>query len=320
MVLGFPIMREYGQVPVEANEVLISLNPKTGHCHTVQCARELARLLEGRGLRVETLTNLDEVAQRANSRHGQGRLRALVGVGGDGTAAELANRTAEGVPMTMLPAGNENLVARYLAMTNTAEGICETIMAGRTVRLDAGKANGRLFLVMISCGFDAEVVRRVHAARRGRVRDSSYFWPILASMCRYRYPKMRIDIYGPGDDSRQAGERRSEACWFFGLNLSCYGGNLRFAPDADDSDGLLDVCTFRRGSLWHGLRYFASVKRGRHRRLDDCTTCRTRRLRITSAAEVPYQLDGDPGGVLPVEIEMVRSRLTWIIPPATVPA
>jgi diacylglycerol kinase family enzyme len=312
-------MRHHGQVPIEATEVLISLNPKTGAEHTAQCARRLAQLLEDCGLRVETLTDLDEVTQRANSRHRQGKLRALVGVGGDGTAAELANRTAEGVPMTMLSAGNKNLVARYLAMATTAEGICDTIVAGRTVRLDAGKANGRLFLLMVSCGFDAEVVRRVHARRSGRVRDYTYLWPIFASMCRYRYPEMQIDFDDPPDDPVSAAACRTGARWFFGFNLPCYGVSLRFAPDADGSDGLLDVCTFRRGSLWHGLRYFVAVKWGRHRRLVDCAVGRTRHLRITSSAEVPYQLDGDPGGVLPVEIEMVPNRMTWVVPPATAP-
>ena len=108
-------------------------------------------------------------------------------------------------------------------------------------------------------------------------------------------------------------DRRS---WFFGFNLPCYGGSLRFAPDADGSDGLLDVCTFRRGSLWHGLRYLAAVKLG--------TPSAAGRLRPLAGRgvfgspprrEVPYQLDGDPGGVLPVEIEMVPSRMTWVVPP-----
>ena len=41
---------------------------------------------------------------------------------------------------------------------------------------------------------------------------------------------------------------------------------------------------------------------------------RMRRLRVTAEEEVPYQLDGDPGGVLPVEIEALPGRLTLVVP------
>jgi len=36
------------------------------------------------------------------------------------------------------------------------------------------------------------------------------------------------------------------------------------------------------------------------------------------AATIPYQIDGDPGGVLPVEIETVPNRFTTIAPATVV--
>ena len=104
------------------------------------------------------------------------------------------------------------------------------------------------------------------------------------------------------------------ARWLFAFNLPCYGGGLRIAPQADGSDGLLDVCMFRRGNTWHALRYAAAVLLGRHQKLADCTIRRAGRLRITADEEVPYQLDGDPGGTLPVEIETLPGRLTLLAP------
>ena len=86
------------------------------------------------------------------------------------------------------------------------------------------------------------------------------------------------------------------ARWLFAFNLPCYGGGLRIAPQADGSDGLLDVCMFHRGSVWHGLRYLGAVVLGRHQHLADCTIRRAARLRITAEEEVPYQLDGIRGG------------------------
>lgn len=301
-------------LPPGADRVLILVNPKAGARSAQSRVQGFVKLLRSRGFRTETLTDLSQMATQARRWHAQGRLRTLVGVGGDGTAAELVNRTPAGLPVTLLASGNENLLARYLNLGQTPEGVCRTITDGALVTLDAGKANGRIFLLMVGCGFDAEVVRRVHDRREGHIRTRDYFKPILESIRSYEYPELRI--YWDQEDAEAAQGRSlpSGVRWLFAFNLPCYGGGLRLAPQADGTDGLLDVCAFRRGFLWHGLRYAGAMLLGRHQGLADCTTCRVRRLRITSEAEVPYQLDGDPGGLLPLDMEMLPGRLTVVVP------
>ncbi len=41
---------------------------------------------------------------------------------------------------------------------------------------------------------------------------------------------------------------------------------------------------------------------------------RADKVRFTSDEKVAYQLDGDPGGVLPVEVEVLPKRLTLLVP------
>ena len=294
-------------LPPDADRVLISVNPKAGARSSQPRVDRLVELLQQRGFRTDVLTDLSEVCDLANESYSVGHLRVLVGVGGDGTAAELVNRTVAGLPLTMIPAGNENLLARYLNLASTPESICRTIAEGALLRLDAGSADGRVFLLMIGCGFDAEVVRRVDQRRTGHIRNRNYVKPILQTIRSYNYPELRVYW----DES----ETLAVARWLFAFNLPCYGGGLRLAPQADGTDGLLDVCAFGGGSLWHGLRYAVAVLLGRHQRMADCTTRRVRRLRITSEQEVPYQLDGDPGGFLPVEVEVLSGRLTLAVPP-----
>jgi len=53
---------------------------------------------------------------------------------------------------------------------------------------------------------------------------------------------------------------------------------------------------------------------GRHGRLTDCHVARVRRLKLVSDEPVPYQLDGDPGGELPLDIEILPGRLTILVP------
>ncbi len=304
----------YPPPPDSRDRVLISVNPNAGARSAQNNVDRLAEMLKQKGLLCEIHTDLSTVSSLANQWGSEGRLRALVGVGGDGTAAELVNRTSTGIPLTMLPSGNENLLARHFGLGRTPKAVCQTILDGKLLRLDAARAAGRVFLLMFSCGFDAEVVRRVHGRRTGHIRNRDYFKPILEVIRSYEYPELRVYWDHGANESTRAGSPSALVRWLFAFNLPCYGGGLRFAPQADANDGLLDICSFRRGSLWHGLRYAGAVFLRRHQALGDCVMRRAARLWVNSEAEVPYQLDGDPGGTLPVEVETLPGRLTLLVP------
>jgi diacylglycerol kinase family enzyme len=168
-----------------------------------------------------------------------------------------------------------------------------------------------VFLLMAGCGFDAEVVRRMHDQRIGHISHLSYFKPILDSICNYPYPEVRIHLL----DSVGATPAESvvRAKWVFVVNLPRYAGGLRLVPQADGADGLLDVCTFREGSLWNGLIYLAGVIAGQHQSWEDCVTAQVRALRMEADQPVPLQLDGDPAGHLPVDIRVLPKRLTFVV-------
>ena len=294
-------------------QVIISVNPKAGTASSREKADRLAELLREDGFEVSILDNLERVAKTANQWHGQGRLWVLIGVGGDGTAAELVNRTQAGVPIAMLAAGTENLLSKYIGWSRSVEEFRETIVDGSLKVFDAARAGDRVFLLMIGCGLDAEVVRGVDDSRTGHISHWAYVKPILATIRRYEYPELLL-YSSPEDSSPKGTLPIAKARWLFAFNLPCYAGGLKFAPAASGDDGLLDVCTFRRGSLWHGLRYLLAVIFGRHGQMDDCAVRRMRRLKITSSRNVPYQLDGDPGGFLPVEVEVLPGRMTLMVP------
>jgi diacylglycerol kinase (ATP) len=311
-------------LPSDSQHVIISVNPTAGAIAADDRVSRLAELLDERGLQVAVLSDLNEVAVRCNALHKEGRLRTLIGVGGDGTAAELVNRTVPGVPLTVLPSGNENLLARHFGLGSSPEECAKTVVGGACVRCDAGVANGRVFLVMCSCGFDADVVQSMHDHRTGHVSSASYLNPIMSTIRRYDYPELRIYWKdgaagaAPGHDDPVAAEMpRTDSDgvrWLFAFNMPCYGGGLQIAPEADAADGLLDVCTFRHGGLWHGLFYTAAVLTGTHHWLPDFAVRRSVMFRVTSDAKVPYQLDGDPGGFLPVNIAVAPQRLTLVVP------
>ncbi len=304
-------------LPESARHVLISVNPKAGRRSVAGRVERLTECLQNAGFQVEARTDLGEVAARANELHRQGRLRVLVGAGGDGTAAELTNRTEAGVPITLLAAGTANLLAKHFHLSGKPEKLCLAITGGRLVQLDAGRANGRLFLVMIGCGFDAEVVRQVHEHRLSSARRSAhigyatYFKPVWHSVRSYRYPGIQVYCEGPEGETA----RPLEVHWAFACNLPRYGWGIPLAPEAEGDDGLLDLCTYGGNSLLQGVVFAAAAQCGGwHRRLPGCRMLRAARFRFTSDQPVAYQLDGDPGGVLPVEVEVLPRRLTLLVP------
>ncbi len=290
-------------LPAERDRVIISVNPKAGSGSGNSMVARLTEFLTERKLRVEIVRDLAELrdlaAACANS------IRAVVAAGGDGTVALLANRLPENIPLAILPAGTENLLSKFLGIRPTASAVGSMIVDGQSTRLDVGCVADRLFLLMAGCGFDAEVVRRLDETRTGNIGHVSYIKPILASLRHYSYPPLRV--YCDGHDA-------IEAKWVFVVNVPRYAAGLYCVPQAISNDGLLDVCTFREGSFFSGLRYLAGVVTGQHQKLDSCTIMRTPAVRIESDASVPYQLDGDPGGELPLSISVRREHL-WILAP-----
>ncbi len=307
-----PAVVSTAAIPRDADRVAILYNPKAGPTDSRARVERLAKLLDERGFSTELFTDLDEAAAQANRWHAERRLRAWIGAGGDGTAAELLNRADEGAPISFLPAGNSNLLAVYFKLAKDPETLCRTIAEGVVARIDAGEANGRLFSLMAGCGFDADVVRRVHEYRTGHISLGSYAGPILKSIRAYDFPAIRIQW----DESVEA--MPVEARWLLAFNLPCYGGGLQIAPQADGADGWLDVCCLRRGRFWPGIFYAAAVIARRHHRLADYAACRAKSCRLTADGEVPYQLDGDPGGVLPLDIRIRPGRMTIVVPPEAV--
>jgi diacylglycerol kinase family enzyme len=242
---------------------------------------------------------------------GDAGLRAVIALGGDGTASSVRSRAPLGVPIVPVPLGTENLLARYVGQGARGSAVRQTLDRGVVIRLDLGRANGQYFLLMISAGFDAEVIRRLHENRRGNITRATYLKPTLQAIRSYRYPELQL-YCEPGI----AGLAPPIACrWVFGFSLPLYALGWQLAPQADGTDGLFDVCTFRQGSLRHGLRYLWHVLRGSHLALDEVSLSRQRRFRIEvgKGVAVPYQLDGDYAGNLPVEVEVLPGELRLLV-------
>ena len=295
-----------GQLGGMAKTVVVSVNPNSGSSDRRSVVDQLVDELATGGFKTEVLTDIEQVTLMTRKLSASGELRTVVAAGGDGTVGLLANCLPPQTPITILPLGTENLLAKYLGLTADPQVIANAIAGGKTTRLDAGRANGKLFLVMASCGFDADVVHRLHSQRKGHIHHWSYAKPIVDAIGSYRYPKIRIRT----DDHSATITGK----WAFIFNVPRYAMNLPIIVDADPRDGQLDLCTFRGGSLVRGLFYLSAVLLRQHRSWTSTHICRFEKVILESDERVPYQLDGDPGGVLPLKIESIPNFLKVIIP------
>lgn len=94
-------------------------------------------------------------------------LTALVGAGGDGTISSVAHLAlGHRLPLGILPLGTRNHFARDLGLPDSLAGNVEVIARGKTMHVDVGEVNGRLFLNNASIGAYPRAVEHREALRR----------------------------------------------------------------------------------------------------------------------------------------------------------
>jgi diacylglycerol kinase (ATP) len=308
--------------------VLIAYNPKAGASDRQALLERLSTRLRDLGLLPCLIADLAELQQQATELERRGELRLVVAAGGDGTVAAVAERVSPDTVIAVFPLGTENLLAKWLGSTSDIEPFCRAVVRRETIAIDALLANGRLALITIGVGFDAEVVRQVHCNRRGHITKWSYAWPIWRTFWYYAFPTLQLTITdAAGGLATMSGHESSlaevsEAAvtdglrtqkwrvpWVFVANLPSYAGGLSIVPQANPQDGRLDIATFSGSGRLRGLGYAFWIALRRHIYCRDFRSTTADRLRIEADREVGYQIDGDFGGVLPVEIRVLPARV-----------
>ncbi|MEM9367971.1 MAG: acylglycerol kinase family protein, partial [Planctomycetota bacterium] len=173
--------------PVQS--VCISVSPKAGNGAGRSELLRLEGLLNDAGIRCLMTSDIEELRAWGSLNHSRGApnqkatatSKVVVAAGGDGTIALVANNTPPGVGILPMPMGTENLLARHFGYRSQASDTWERLRINERYVMDAGRLHpsGRLFLVMVSAGVDAEVVRAMHLTRRGHIQRWHYLRHVL---------------------------------------------------------------------------------------------------------------------------------------------
>jgi diacylglycerol kinase (ATP) len=247
----------------------------------------------------------------------------VVAVGGDGTAQEVLNGLmASGVgpdggppAFGLVPGGTGNDLARSLGLPLTLMEALTVALGEQTRPLDLGKASHegetRYFSAAGGTGFDAEVAFTMAGKRerwqRGR---AGYFLSTLNELRRYENRSLSLRL------ATDAGARQLDGRFLFVAfaNGPFYGGGMRICPDASISDGLLDLCLAGDIGRLGALRELPGIYRGKHVDHPLVEMTRVRELRIDGEAGTRVHLDGEPFGMLPVDIGVAAAAVAVAAP------
>lgn len=234
--------------------------------------------------------------------------------GGDGTIAEAATGLAGSTtPLAIIPGGTGNQVAQNLGIPLDIAAAARVAVQGCETTMDLGRIGDRYFALIAGAGFDAAVMRSA-------TRELKERWGLGAYV--YAAVKEALTL-APQRFSITADDRQFEvdAVSVMVANAGeLFGGwlPLRFslAPEPEGAwrDGLFDVVIV---APRHAPDVASILWRVAHRRFSGSERLvhfQAQSITIDAEPPIAVQIDGDPAGVSPVSMHVVRDALRVMVP------
>ena len=261
------------------------VNPSSGRERATEYAWAICSRLRERYDGVEIfLTMGDGDAERAAVQAVADGCSTIFVAGGDGTLNEAVNGVAtagalDRVTFGIVPLGTGNDFAAALGIPVEIEEALHILLEGRTLAVDVGRVNDRLFLNTSGGGFIAEVSVAVTPHLKTIAGRLAYL--VGGAHALLEYEPMRATVTAnPGDVRVGLGLYAFAVC-----NSRLIGGGRLIAPEASIDDGLLDVCLIESMSTLDFVALARKVAGGDH--VNDP------RVRYLKASSVVIEVDRD---------------------------
>lgn len=244
--------------------------------------------------------------------------RTIVAAGGDGTVNEVLNGMAATGPgleharLAVLPLGTVNVFAKELGIPGQIHRAWELVRQGKERRIDLpmasywheASARQRYFVQLAGAGLDSRAIAHVRWTEKKRLGQMAY---ILAGLRALREQLPVLELQLP-DGRRDFGE-----LILIG-NGRYYGGRWRLFPQAEMTDGLMDVLVVPRVRMVQAVRILWALQFGtldqragvRHYQVSACS--------IRSDRPCEFELEGDNIGMVPLNLSVKPGGLRVLVP------
>ena len=236
---------------------------------------------------------------------------ALAVYGGDGTLMEAASGLmGSGIPLIILPGGSANVMAVELGIPTDLKHACALISeAPLTLKtIDVGRFDKRYFLVGISIGFGAELVKGADRASKNRFGILSYFLAAARAFTTSKKAVYHLTIDGEKHNVQ---------------GLTCIvtnTGNLGFCEisydkHVDVGDGFLDVLVVRKANLnLLKLMAITLLKRERPDNLELVEHWQGKEISVSSTPRQTVQCDGEVLDKNSLHITVIPGAINIVVP------
>jgi diacylglycerol kinase (ATP) len=294
------------------------VNRKAGNGQALKVWKTVERLMRQKhvGYSLDFSGSKEEAAAIVQRLLSDNVQKVIVGVGGDGTMQSIIHEMARirtDVPFSLIPAGTGNDLARALGISLDPGEALDCLLQGSIRTIDIGCAENRYFVTVLGVGFDGKVAQKVNGAwykklgnllRLGKIAYIAGFFDVLLH---YRPSSVHIRL----DDRTLS----FTDVWLIAIaNAPNYGGGMCICPQADLTDGQLDICVIHHITRWRLLLLFPQLIRGNHIRHPSVTMLKGKDAQIDSDAAMIAYGDGEMCGETPIQVNIAEKALRIIIP------
>jgi YegS/Rv2252/BmrU family lipid kinase len=233
----------------------------------------------------------------------------VVGAGGDGTIAEVAQGLAgHAAHLGIIPIGTANVLAHELNLPFAPRDVAAALALRRTRLMWPGifsrPSGTRLFVQMVGAGFDAGVVHALPLGLKRLLGRTAYVLQSLRELARYRFPRISLRIDGAPTETGSVIITKGRF----------YAGSYVLAPAADPTQPGFHVALFDRCGPAAALLYGVVLPTGLLARIPGVRIVPAHHIEITGCDAIPVQADGDPAGHTPISITDAAAPLRVVVP------
>ena len=269
---------------------LFIINPAAGsHDRTAEYTKAIQAHCAGMDYRIEVSGGPGECARLAREAAESGKEYRIYACGGDGTLNEVVQGAAgfDNVAVTVFSGGSGN---DFVKIFDDPQAFFQLprLLGAQETTFDLIDCNGSLSLNICSVGLDARIGRDVANYKRLPLLHgfAAYAASTLVNVIRGIAEHYIIEIDGETIDGSQT--------LLCACNGRYYGGGFNPVPEADPTDGLLDVLLVKKVTRLQVAGVIGKYKNGLYAQLPELVrSFKTKTLKIICDRPTPMQLDGE---------------------------